>query len=437
MDGKDRTIMLNTTERSLEIFDMAQRVIPGGVSSANRRVDPNLTFTHAGGAYIYDADGQRYIDYHAAFGPAILGHCHPEVNRRVAEVIANIDLIGVGSNELEAQLAQKIVEHVPSAEKVIFCNSGSEATYSALRVARAATGRRRVIKFQGCYHGWHDAVLMNVITSADKIGQKDLLSAGMTPEVVDDTIVLRFNDITQLTQVVEEHGSEIAAVILEPLPHNIGAVLPHHAFLQALRDLTTDHGIVLVFDEVVSGFRHTLGGYQAIAGITPDLTTMGKAIANGFPLAALCGRVDLMDRCGPDGDVFFAGTFNAHPAGVAASLATIEVLEQPDSYAHLFGLGDRMRSGMTRLVEEHGIAATTTGFGSVFVTYFLTGALDSYDDLLRNDVAAFVQFRREMIARGVYMLPVNLKRNHVSLSHTAEDIDTTLAAADDVLRQMR
>ena len=428
--------MLQTTERSRELFDVAREYIPGGVSSANRRVEPNLTFTRAEGPYIYDADGQRYIDYHAAFGPAILGHCHPEVNRRVVEAIQHIDLIGVGAGELETELAKKIVKHVPSAEKVVFCNSGSEATFSALRIARAATGRRKVIKFQGCYHGWHDAVIMNVITPAAGVGKKHVLSAGVTPEVIADTLVLRFNDVEGFTRVIAEQGSEIAAVILELIPHNIGAVMPHDAFLASLRELTTAHGIVLIFDEVVTGFRHALGGYQAIAGVTPDLTTLGKAIANGFPLAALCGRADLLDRCGPDGDVFFAGTFNAHPVGVAASLATIEILERPGSYEHLFRLGDRMRSGMTCLTEKYGIEATATGFGSVFVTFFMSGPIHSYEDLLRNDVPAFVRFRREMIARGVYMLPVNLKRNHVGLAHTDDDIDTTLEAAEAVLRTM-
>ena len=427
---------LNTQERSREIFETARQVIPGGVSSANRRVDPNLTFTRAEGAYLYDADGNRYIDYHAAFGPPVLGHCNPDVNQRVKDAIDQIDVTGSGTGEMEAELARKFVEHIPSAEKVLFCNSGSEATYSALRVARAATGRRKLIKFQGCYHGWHDAVLMNVITPADKVGQKHLLSAGMTPEVVDDTLVLRFNDVEELTSVIKEQGDEIAAVILEPIPHNIGAVLPHDDFLRALRDLTTEHGIVLIFDEVVTGFRHGLGGYQAVCGITPDLTTMAKAIANGYPLAALCGRADLLDRCGPDGDVFFAGTFNAHPVGVAASLATIEILERPESYEHMFRLGDRMRAGMAELTQRHGIEAVSTGFGSIFVTYFMAGPIDSYDDLLRNDVDAFVRFRRGMIERGVYMLPVNLKRNHISLAHTDTDIDTTLEAADDVLKHM-
>jgi glutamate-1-semialdehyde 2,1-aminomutase len=428
--------MVDTQARSREIFETAQRYIPGGVSSANRRVEPNLTFARAEGAYIFDADGRRYIDYHAAFGPALLGHCHPEVNARVTEAIEHLDVFGVGAGELEARLAAKFVEHIPSAEKVLFCNSGSEATYQALRVARAATGRRKLIKFQGCYHGWHDAVLMNVITPADKVGTKHPLSAGMTPEVVDDTLVLRFNDVDELTRVIDEQGDEIAAVILEPIPHNIGAVLPHDAFLQALRRLTAERGIVLIFDEVVTGFRHTLGSYQAVAGITPDLTTMAKAIANGFPLAALCGRADLLDRCGPDGDVFFAGTFNAHPVGVVASLATIEILERPGSYEHMFRLGDRMREGMAELTARHGIEAVSTGFGSVFVTYFMSGPIDSYDDLLRNDVERFVRFRLGMIERGVYMLPVNLKRNHISLVHTDADIDLTLEAADDVLSRL-
>jgi glutamate-1-semialdehyde 2,1-aminomutase len=428
--------MAHTINISQAIAAAAQQVIPGGVSSANRRVEPNLTFTRADGAYIHDADGKQYIDYHAAFGPIVLGHCHPEVNARVTEAIATIDLMGVGTGELEIRLAQKIVEHIPSAEKVLFCNSGSEATYSALRLARAATGRRKVVKFQGCYHGWHDAVLMNVITPEEKMGTHHLLSAGMTPEVVEDTLVRRFNDVEALTRTFVEQGDEIAAVILEPIPHNIGSVLPTADFLHALRDLTTRHDSLLVFDEVVTGFRHTLGGYQAVSGITPDLTTMAKAIANGFPLALLCGRADLMDRCGPDGDVFFAGTFNAHPVGVAASLATIEILERPGSYDHLFRLGERMRQGMTDITRRLDIPATAAGFGSIFLTYFTDGPIESYDDLLRNNVDRFVAFRLGMIERGVYMLPVNLKRNHISLAHTDADIDRTLEAAEDVLRQI-
>jgi glutamate-1-semialdehyde 2,1-aminomutase len=428
--------MVNTESRSQSLMRSAQQVIPGGVSSTNRRVEPNLSFTRARGAHIYDADGREYIDYHAAFGPIVIGHCDPVVNARVADTLATIDLIGVGTSDLEVELARKIVEHVPSAEKAMFCNSGSEATYSAIRLSRAATGRRKIVKFQGCYHGWHDAVLMNVITPAEKVGARHPLSGGMTPELVEDTLVLRFNDVDELTRTMETQGEEIAAIILEPIPHNIGSVIPTDAFLQALRNLTTCFGSILIFDEVVTGFRHTLGGYQSICGVTPDLTTMAKAVANGYPLAILCGRAGLMDRCGPDGDVFFAGTFNAHPASVAASLATIELLEQPGSYEHLFRLGDRMREGMTEITQRLGIPATATGFGSVFLTYFMEGPIESYDDLLRNDHERFVTYRRGMIERGIYMLPVTLKRNHISLSHTGADIDRTLEAADDVLRSI-
>lgn len=425
-----------TTARYQAIIEQAQRYIPGGVSSANRLVEPNLVFTHAQGAYIFDADGKRYIDYHAAFGPPLLGHCNPEVNQRVVEAIGQIDVIGAGSSELEAQLAEKLCQHIPSAEKVLFCNSGSEATYAALRLARAVTGRRKIIKFQGCYHGWHDAVLMNVISSPDKIGQKDPLSAGMLPEAVENTLVLPFNDIEAVRQTLEQQGQEIAAIILEPIPHNIGCVLPQPAFVQGLRDLTYQYGSILIFDEVVTGFRHGLGGYQKVLGVTPDLTTMAKAIANGYPLAMLAGRADLLDHCKPGGDVFFAGTFNAHPVGVAAALATIEILERPESYAHIFGLGDRVRQGLHEIIQKHGIKATVAGFGSIFLIYFMEPPIESYTDLLRNDAAKFVAYRRKMIARGIYELPVNLKRNHISLAHTVADIDETLEAANAVLQAL-
>jgi len=422
--------------KSQEIYEYASRFIPGGVSSTNRLTEPNLVFTRAQGAYIYDADGKRYIDYHAAFGPPVLGHCHPEVNQRVRETMDTLDLVGVGTTELEAQLAEKICKYVPSAQRVVFANSGSEATYSAIRLARAATGRRKIIKFQGCYHGWHDAVLMNVISAPSKVGHKDPLSAGMTPEVVEDTLVLPFNDIEDLHDTLARHGDGIAAVILEPIPHNIGCVLPRPEFLRTLRELTSKHGIVLIFDEVITGFRHGLGGYQKICGVTPDLTTMGKAIANGYPLAALCGRADLMEHMRAGGDVFFAGTYNAHPLSVSAALATIEILERPDSYKHLYGLGDQMREGLSEITRRRGVEATVAGFGSVFVTYFMRPPVDNYTDLLRNDVTKFVGYRKKLIERGVYKLPVNLKRNHISLSHTQADIAQTLEAADAVLAEL-
>jgi glutamate-1-semialdehyde 2,1-aminomutase len=427
--------MADNHHRSQELYDAAQRVIPGGVSSNNRLVEPNLVFTRASGAYIYDADGKEYVDYHAAFGPPVLGHANPEVNARVASTLSQIDLVGIGANELETRLAEKIVEHVPSAEKVLFANSGSEATFAALRLSRAATGRAKIIKFQGCYHGHHDAVLMNVISAPDKIGKKDPLSKGMTQEVIDNTLVLPFNDVEEFAQTLQEQGDQIAAVILEPIPHNIGCVMPRPEFLRTLRELTEQKGIVLIFDEVITGFRHGLGGYQKIAGVIPDLTTMGKAIANGYPLAALAGRAELMDHARPASDVFFAGTFNAHPVGIAAGLATVEILERPGTYEHLFSLGERARAGMAEVAAQNDIEITSAGFGSVFVPYFMGGPINNYTDLLRNDTKKELAFRRGMIQEGLYMLPVAMKRNHVSLAHTVEDIDRTLQAADKVLKQ--
>lgn len=429
--------MYPSLARSQHILAQAQRYLPGGVSGTLRLVEPNLVFTHAQGAYLYDAEGRRYLDYHLGFGPMILGHCHPEVTERVIETMTRTDLIGIGSSDLEAHLAAKICQHVPSAEKVVFCNSGSEATYLALRLARAATGRQKIIKFQGCYHGWHDAVLQNVISPVEKLGQKDPLSAGMLSQAIENTLVLPFNDAAAVAEVVRQYEQEIAAVILEPLPHNMGCVLPQPGFLQTLRRLTERLGIVLIFDEVITGFRHGLGGYQQIAGVLPDLTTLAKAMANGYPLACVAGRADLLEQCGPGGPVFFAGTYNAHPASVAAALATIEVLERPDSYAQLFHLGSYLRQGLSACLQRYEVAATVAGFGSVFLTYFLEPPIESYADLLRNDTNQCLAYRRKLIARGIYQLPVPLKRNYLSLAHTEADLDETIQAVDAVLGEMQ
>ena len=423
--------------RSTELFEYAKRNIPGGVNTSLRSIGIPLTFTRAKGSKMWDADGNEYIDYHAAFGPTILGHCHPKVNARVYETIQELDLIGVGTTEQEARLADKICRHVPSAEKALFCNSGAEATYSAIRLARAVTGRTELIKFQGCYHGWHDSVLMNVITDRSKIGKKDPLSAGMLNEVVNYTHVLTFNNLEEVEQKIRERTGRIAAVILEPIPHNIGCVMPKREFLAGLRELTERHGIVLIFDEVVTGFRHSLGGYQKICGITPDLTTLGKSIANGYPIASICGREDLMNRFNTaGGDVFFAGTFNAHPLSTAAALATIEELEDGSIHERIFAMGDCVRNRFREICDSLGLRTYTTGFGSIFVTYFMDPPVESYTDLLRNDKDAFVQFRTKTLERGVFMLPMNLKRNNVSASHSKEDIEKTLRAARESLAEI-
>ena len=412
----------------------ARDVIPGGVNSGNRVLPWPMAIVEASGAYITDADGKRYLDYHAAFGPVILGHNHPPVNAAVHAAIERLGIVGVGVTDIEVELAEKITSLVPSAERVLLTNSGSEATYAALRLARAVTGRSSIIKFQGAYHGWHDAVLMNVISPAEKIGQRDLLSLGMLPEVVEHTIILPFNDIEAISDTLQQRGDEIAAVLVEVIPHNIGCVLPRPDFLAALRDLTRAHGSLLIFDEVITGFRHDLGGYQKLCGVTPDLSTFAKAMANGYPIAALTGRSELMERFAPGGGVMFAGTYNGHPVGVAAALATIAELESGAVHEHCFALARQAANGIQAIADEFGICMKVVVFGSVFVPYFMDGPIESYTDLLRNDTARDVWFRRTMCDHGIFMLPTALKRNHVSAAFTQADIDRTLEIAQQVLR---
>jgi glutamate-1-semialdehyde 2,1-aminomutase len=423
---------------SERLYARACEVLPGGVNSSIRNVLPHLVFKKTAGATLVDADGNEYIDYQAAFGPPLLGHNHPEVNRRVAEALENCLLPGVGTTELEIEVARKIHKHIPSAEKVLLCNTGSEATFHAIRVSRACTGRKKIIKFQGCYHGMHDYVLRNVISPAEKVGGLDAGSAGMLPEALENTLVCTFNDLDDVEGALSRNRGEVAAIIVEPIPHNIGCVMPRPGFLEGLREISSHHGALLIFDEVITGFRHHLGGYQAICGVTPDLTTLGKAMANGFPMAAVCGKAEIMDRftTRPGGDTFFAGTYNGNAVGCAATLATIEILERQPVHQHIFRLGERLRQGLGEIHQRLGIRATVAGFGSVFLTYFLEKLPQNYSDLLANDAARFVEYRRRLIERGIYKIPLNLKRNHVGFSHTDAHVDRTLEACEDVLKEM-
>ena len=419
------------------LFERAMAVTPGGVNSGTRALADPKVWARADGAYLYDADGRRYLDYHAAFGPIILGHNHPAVNDAVARAMTQVDLTGVGTTELEILLAEKVVEHVPSAEMALIFGSGTEATYLAQRLARAVTGRKKLVKFQGCFHGWHDYLLMNIISAPDKIGQKDPASAGMLPEAIENTIVLPFNDSEALESAIKAQGDDIAAVILEPIPHNIGCVMPRLEFVQTLRSFCDRHGIILIFDEVITGFRHGLGGYQEKLGILPDLTTMAKAIANGYPCAVLAGRKDLMMRfSSAGGDVFVGGTYNGHPVATSAALATIAELEDGTVHERIFRLGEKARRGMQEIADRLDIDMTVAGYGSVFVPYFMSGSIARYADLLRNNTEADTMFRGEMVKRGIFMLPLAMKRNHISGAHTEADIDHTLNVAEDVLKEM-
>jgi glutamate-1-semialdehyde 2,1-aminomutase len=423
------------TTRSSALLDEAAHYIPGGVNTCRRRSEPRICIRRGAGAYIEDLDGVRYIDFHAAYGAIFLGHSHPEVNRRVADAMRETVLFGVGVTEAEVALARKIVQHVPSIEQVVVCNSGSEATYHAIRLARGVSGREKIVKFQGLYNGFHDYVLRNVLSTPDKVGRRDPQSKGMLDAAVDATLVCRFNDLEDVERTVASHPEQIAAIVLEPIAHNSPGLLPRAGFLEGLRALCDREGIVLVFDEVITGFRHHVGGYQAICGVMPDLTTLGKAIANGFPIAAVGGRRELMERytTNPAGDVHYGGTYNGNAIGVEAALATIEQLEDGRVHEHVFELGDRMRAGLTEIAERVGVQAVVGGYGSLFVLCFMDGPLETYEDVLRNDGDLFMRYRRELIARGIFEMPESLGRSHISAAHTHDDVDRSLEAAEEAL----
>jgi glutamate-1-semialdehyde 2,1-aminomutase len=394
--------------------ERARAVIPGGVNSGQRRVPglEDLVVVRASGSWFEDDRGRRTTDWHNAFGPILLGHADPDVDRAFAEAARTADLTGVGVSLAEVALAERLVGLVPSLDRVLLTVSGTAATFHALRLARAATGRPRILKFAGSYHGWHDAVA------------PPAPSPGSPAAVLEATLVAPYNDLAETERLLDAHAGEVAAVIVEPVGHTLGAVLPVAGFLEGLRETCSRRGIVLVFDEVITGFRHALGGYQSICGVTPDLTTLGKAMANGYPIAAVGGRADLMEQFSTQnpGGAVFAGTYNGHPACAAAALATIDKLEREPVHAHVFALGERIRSGLAELLARVGVAAAVAGYGSIYLP--LVG-----DDLL-------VAYRTAQIGHGHFELPLPHKRSHVSYAHTAADADALLAASERALRDV-
>lgn len=410
----------------------AEAVIPGGLLSPSRRLGAPIAFARAEGAYLYDADGNRYTDYHCAFGANVLGHRPPAVAAAIAETAENLDLIGAGVLELEVEVAELLVNAIPCAKQVAFCSSGSEATYHALRLARAYTGRKQIIKFQGGYHGWHDYVAMNGQSSRQMIGSYDPMSDGMLFDAARHTAILPYNDAGAVEDYIRKNPGEVAAIIVEPIAHNMGAVIAETQFLADLRRITSEHGVVLIFDEVITGFRHALGGYQSIVGVTPDLATFGKAATSGYPIGILAGRREIMERVGRTGEgaVFMGGTFNGTPASMAAVKATIGELARPGVYERLFELGAYLRGEIDGIVARHGLKAQAAGFGSVWLVYFFDGAFRDYTDLLRNDNDLDMRFRRALIAGRQVFQPLQLKRLYLSLSHDRAVLDDTLELID-------
>lgn len=417
--------------------------------SLNRVVDPMRTFVRAQGAYVWDDQGRRYIDYHAAFGPYLLGHNDPDVEKAVVGAILDgHSLMGVGTTPWEGEIARLLVESVPSLEQVQVTNTGSEADAYAIRLARAATGRERVVVVQGGYNGWSDAVACNVMDFSDDVRHHapgteyavKPITAGIPESQRALTHVVEFNDLEAMEKVLARN--DIAAVILEPILQNIGIVKPRDGYLQRLRDLCTEHGTVLIFDEVKTGFRHALSGYQGLCGVTPDLSTFGKAVANGYPLAVVGGKREIMqyfNHPDPQKKVLIAGTYNAHPIPVAASMAVIRKLQTrgDEIYGHLDRLGQQMEEGLKDIFSRQAYPTTVVRQGSAFCLYFMDHAPESWRDIvLHNDHDKDQKYRRALVERGILQFPVASKQGSISFAHTQQDIDQTLQVTEDVVRSL-
>ncbi len=433
--------------KSAALFAANRRHIPGGLVSLNRKVEPEIAFVKGQGAYVWDADGNRYLDYHAAFAPHLLGHADPEVDSTVRRALdESWTLMGSGTTPWEGRCAELFLHCVPTLDKVQLTCTGSEATYHALRLARAYTGRDHVLVMQGGYNGWHDEVACNVMTPLEQIGLRISrgeypfvpLSAGLPSHVASRVHVLNFNDLEAVEWALQKFP--VACLLTEPILQNIGIVKPQPGYLAGLRKLCDRYGVVLVFDEVKTGFRHALGGYQSICGVRPDLATFGKAIANGYPLGAIGGRaeiMDLFDAADPKKRVLIAGTYNGHPIPVAAAIGTMEKLlrEKDTIYPKLETLGARLETGLMKLFDEFDVTATVVRQGSAFCTYFMAQAPRDWHDIAEHhDMAKDLRFRRALIEKGIYQFPLPTKQGSISAAHTEADIDWTLEVTHEVLK---
>ncbi len=424
-------------QRSLAAYERSKQVIPGGVNSpvrAFRSVGGSPVFIREGsGATFTDIDGNSYIDYVMSWGPLVFGHAYPPVIEAVARAAARGTSFGAPT-EAESELAELVIDMVPSVEKVRFCSSGTEATMSALRLARGFTGREKVIKFAGCYHGHGDAFLISAGSGALTNGVPD--SPGIPAGVAADTIVVEYNDLDAVAAAFAANPGKIAALIIEPVVGNMGLVLPEPGFLAGLRELTENDGALLIFDEVMTGFRVGPGGVQGRDGILPDLTTLGKVIGGGLPVGAFGGRADIMSRLSPEGPVYQAGTLSGNPLAMAAGIATLRGLREPGVYGRFERIGSRMIDGMHRVFEAHGIPHTTARAGSMFGFFFASGPVTNLTSAKTADVALFGKFFHGMLNRGIYFAPSPFEAGFLSAAHTEAQIDTTIAAADSTLTEL-
>ncbi len=418
------------SSRNDSLFEQSQKHIPGGVNSPVRAFrsvggTPRF-FTKGEGPRVWDADGKSYLDYVGSWGPLILGHAHPDVVRAVQATAAKGLSFGAPT-ELELEMADLLVKLVPSMEKVRLVSSGTEATMSAIRLARGFTGRSKLIKFEGCYHGHADSLLVKAGSGALTFGQPS--SAGVPPEVTAHTLVLDYNDIAQVNRVFAEQGDDIACVIVEAVAGNMNLIAPKPGFLDCLRENCTRHGAVLIFDEVMTGFRVGLGSAQGLYGIQPDLTTLGKVIGGGMPVGAFGGRAEIMDKLAPLGPVYQAGTLSGNPVAVAAGLATLKAVSAPGFYEALTAKTKKLVDGLTAAAKEAGVLFSAQSVGGMFGLYFAAKPPTGYAEVMACDKEAFNRFFHLMLVEGVYLAPSAFEAGFVSAAHTDADIDATIAAA--------
>jgi len=427
-----------TQTRSEELFAEALRYIPGGVNSpvrAFRAVGGTPFFARkAHGSRVEDIDGNSYIDYVCTWGPSILGHAHPEVVAAVKAAADRGTSFGI-PNPLEVELARKICEWVPSVQKVRMTNSGTEATMSAIRLARGFTRRDKIVKFEGCYHGHVDSLLVKAGSGALTLGQPD--SAGIPAALAALTIALPFNDADALRLAFERNRGEIAAVIVEPIPANAGLIPPAPGYLETMRELCTAHGTLLIFDEVMTGFRLARGGAQELLGIRPDLSCFGKVIGGGLPVGALGGRADIMDFLAPLGPVYQAGTLSGNPLAMAAGLAQLNVLEEHDVFAKLEQLGAQLETETRAALKSAGFGYVFHRIGSMFCLFFTERPVRNLDDAKTANLERFARFFHVMLARGIYLAPSQFETGFISAAHTGQDIEQTARAIREALRATR
>ncbi|MEW8028595.1 MAG: glutamate-1-semialdehyde 2,1-aminomutase [Candidatus Thiodiazotropha sp.] len=417
--------------RSHELFAQAQKHIPGGVNSpvrAFRGVGGEPVFVDcAAGPYIYDPDGKRYIDYVGSWGPMILGHSHHEVIEAVASVI-NKGLSFGAPTELESQMAEKVCELVPSMDLVRMVSSGTEATMSAIRLARGFTGRDKIVKFEGCYHGHSDSLLVKAGSGMLTLGEPS--SPGVPAALAEHTITLNFNDGRQVRDTFDQVGDQIACIIVEPVAGNMNCIPPVPGFLETLREVCDKHGTVLIFDEVMTGFRVALGGAQAHYGITPDLTTLGKVIGGGMPVGAFGGRQDIMQKIAPLGPVYQAGTLSGNPVAMTAGLKTLELISEPGFYTHLSAKVKKLVDGIMQQAKAAGVPLAENHVGGMFGLFFSNDAsVSDYAAATACDQDRFKAFYHAMLERGIYLAPSAFEAGFVSDAHSEEDIENTVRAA--------